>query len=217
MMSVGRVAVAPASTARHTTTSSTNRIRMHVARPVGRHQYFVHNTANAVCAVRRDRPESVAPNCPRGDRDAASARGALALGHRDGPLRGTLLKTMVRCDASAAILLLRLISLPMLRSERASPVNSVLVVFKLTVIRNRAYRNSLAVYVTGVNHDAFSGGTLARAQSEGLRYLSTGVWLSSDSLILKNLPDVTRFQESSSPSQTLPPSSAISEPYNLYL
>ena len=172
MMSVGRVAVAPASTARHTTTSSTNRIRMHVARQVGRHQYFAHNTSNAVCAVRRDRPESVAPHGPRGDRDAASARGALALGHRDGPLRGTLLKTMVRCDASAAILLLRLISLPMLRSERASPVqdNSVLLVFKVTVIRNRAYRNSLAVYVTGVNHDAFSRGMLARAQSEGLRY-----------------------------------------------
>ncbi len=48
------------------------------------------------------------------------------------------------------------------------------------------------------HHDAFSGVTLARAQSEGLRYLSTGVWLSSDTLILKTLPDVTRLQESSS-------------------
>ena len=34
-----------------------------------------------------------------------------------------------------------------------------------------SHKGTVAVYVTRVN--AFSGGTLARAQSEGLRYLST--------------------------------------------
>ena len=38
--------------------------------------------------------------------------------------------------------------------------------------------NNLAVYVTRVN--AYSGGTLAGAQPEGLRYLSTLAWLGSD-------------------------------------
>jgi hypothetical protein len=82
-----------------------------------------------------------------------SERGALARGHRDGPLPGTVLKTTVRWDASAAILLLRSISLSMLRSERASPVqdNSVLVVFKVTVLRNRVYRNKIKSSALRIN------------------------------------------------------------------
>ena len=108
--------------------------------------------------------------------DTRSGQGALARRHTDGPIRAALLKTTVMCEAWR-------------RRTRSSPsdpsrtreqlisfshYNSVLDTDTGTgpIPRGRARLvRPPSITVSRVN--AYSGGVLARALPEGLRYLST--------------------------------------------
>ncbi len=112
--------------------------------------------------------------------DTRSGQGALARRHTDGPLRAALLKTTVTCEAwrrshddPSSFLLLAPCSLLQELRLFVGPKPRFLVpdtdtgtgpIPPVTVFRVKAY----------------SGGVLARALPEGLRYLSTRAWLSSD-------------------------------------
>ena len=93
--------------------------------------------------------------------DTRSGQGALARRHTDGPLRAALLKTTVRCEGlarrSLLFLVLLLQELRLFASPRTNPDTGTGPIPPVTVFRVKAY----------------SGGVLARALPEGLRYLST--------------------------------------------
>ena len=98
--------------------------------------------------------------------DTRSGQGALARRHTDGPLRAALLKTTVMCEAWR-------------RHTRSFSSGSSL--HELLQATLRSYNSVLdtdtgtgpipSITVSRVN--AYSGGVLARALPEGLRYLST--------------------------------------------
>jgi len=95
-----------------------------------------------------------------------SGQGALARRHTDGPLRAALLKTTVMCEVWR-------------RHTIAPPLDPLLLELRRTTLRS--YNSVLdtdtgtgpkpSITVSRVN--AYSGGVLARALPEGLRYLST--------------------------------------------
>ena len=99
--------------------------------------------------------------------DTRSGQGALARRHTDGPLRAALLKTTAMCKAWR-----------LLHYARPPPDPSR----TLELLSSFSHYNSVldtdtgtgpipSITVSGVN--AYSGGVLARALPEGLRYLST--------------------------------------------
>ena len=100
--------------------------------------------------------------------DTRSGQGALARRHTDGPLRAALLKTTAMCKAWR-----------LMHYARPPPDPSRTLFQQLISFSH--YNSVLDTYtgtgpipsitVSGVN--AYSGGVLARALSEGLRYLST--------------------------------------------
>jgi hypothetical protein len=116
----------------------------------------LHSTLTpAACAARSARS---APG-----RDTRSGQGALARRHTDGPLWAALLKTTVMCEAwrPRTIAPWILLELVQLLATSASPSAKSLIPIPVPV----QYRLSRV--------KAYSGGVLARALPEGLRYLST--------------------------------------------
>ena len=104
-------------------------------------------------------------------RDMRSGQGALARRHTDGPLWSPLLKTTATCEVWRRRTIVLWILLQLLRpftSPRIIPDTDTGTgpIPPVTVFRVKAY----------------IGGVLARALPEGLRYLSTWAWLSSDTL-----------------------------------
>jgi hypothetical protein len=95
--------------------------------------------------------------------DTRSGQGALARRHTHGPLRAALLKTTVRCEGlvrrRSSFLVLLLQELRLFVGPKTNPDTDTGTgpIPPVTVFRVKAY----------------SGGVLARALPEGLRYLST--------------------------------------------
>ena len=110
--------------------------------------------------------EQRALNAIRYGQGTRSGQGALARRHTDGPLRAALLKTTLRCEGLGA---------------RSQPPSFLACFFSNeSSIRRRVLITLLPVYwyrsntaCHGVWSKAYSGGVLARALPEGLRYLST--------------------------------------------
>jgi hypothetical protein len=100
--------------------------------------------------------------------DTRSGQGALARRHTDGPLRAALLKTTAMCKAW------RLMHYARLPSDPSRTLFQQLISFSHynSVLDTDTGTGPIpSITVSGVN--AYSGGVLARALPEGLRYLST--------------------------------------------
>ena len=100
--------------------------------------------------------------------DTRSWQGALARRHTDGPLRAALLKTTAMCKAW------RLMHYARLPSDPSRTLLQQLISFSHynSVLDTDTGTGPIpSITVSGVN--AYSGGVLARALPEGLRYLST--------------------------------------------
>ena len=94
-----------------------------------------------------------------------SGQGALARRHTDGPLWAALLKTTATCEAWRRRTILLLILLELLRLFAGPRARSL--------VPDTDTGTGPIPPVTVFRVKAYSGGVLARALPEGLRYLST--------------------------------------------
>jgi hypothetical protein len=102
--------------------------------------------------------------------DTRSGQGALARRHTDGPLWAALLKTTVMCEdlgADARLLLQILVARASPTADRLNPI----LLYNWVLDTDTGTGPIPPITVSRVN--AYSGGVLARALPEGLRYLST--------------------------------------------
>ena len=132
--------------------------------------------AGLITCLNHEAPErrSLQPRCTLGARsglreDTRSGQGALARRHTDGPLRAALLKTTAMCKAWRLMhtILSFFGRFARAAAERPNPI----LLYHWVLDTDTGTGPIPSITVSGVN--AYSGGVLARALPEGLRYLST--------------------------------------------